>query len=64
METLKALLSEYFPRREMATMEEVVIPEYEESIELIRCTDLTYEYLVEGYYIVHNDMALVRFLNQ
>ncbi|MGL5077112.1 MAG: hypothetical protein ACRDBG_14985 [Waterburya sp.] len=62
METLKELLKDYAIYTDPGAT--FVVPEYEDSINLIVSTDLTYEYLVEGYYIVQNDNNLVKFLNQ
>ena len=62
MEALKALLKDYSIDTEIA--DTFVVPDYEESSHLIVSTNLTYEYLVEGYYIIQNDNNLVRFLNQ
>ncbi|MGL5076926.1 MAG: hypothetical protein ACRDBG_14025 [Waterburya sp.] len=60
METLKALLKDYSIDTEIG--DTFVVPEYEESINLIVSTNLTYEYLVEGYYVVVNDANLSNFL--
>ncbi|MGL5076781.1 MAG: hypothetical protein ACRDBG_13290 [Waterburya sp.] len=62
METLKALLEDYSIDTEVD--DTFVVPEYAEPINLIVSTNLTYEYLVEGYYIIQKDNNLVRFLNQ
>ena len=62
MEALKSLLKDYSIDTEIS--DTFVIPDYEESSHLIVSTNLTYEYLVEGYYIIQNDNNLVRFLNQ
>ena len=62
METLKALLEDYSSDTEFD--DTFVVPDYEESINHIVNTNLIYEYLVEGYYIIQKDNKLVRFLNQ
>jgi hypothetical protein len=62
METLKALLEDYSSDTEVD--DTFVVPDYEESINHIVKTNITYEYLVEGYYIIQKDNNLVRFLNQ
>lgn len=60
METLKALLEDYSFDTEVG--DTFVVPDYEESINLILSTNLTYEYLVEGYYIIQKNNNLARFL--
>lgn len=62
METLKALLEEYIVGTKKG--DTFIIPEYEAPINLVMSTDLTYEYLVEGYYIIQNDSNLAKFLKQ
>lgn len=62
METLKALLEDYSIDTEVG--DTFIVPDYEESSNLIVSTSLTYEYLVEGYYIIQKDSNLVGFLNQ
>lgn len=62
METLKALLEDYSIDTEFG--DTFIVPDYEESINHIVKTNLIYEYLVEGYYIIQKDNKLVRFLNQ
>ncbi len=61
MEILKALLEDYSADTEVG--DTFIVPEYEESINLIVRTNLTYEYLVEGYYIIQKNNNLVKFLN-